>query len=93
MTALEMLKTNLQSHIERRAQLAEGEGVRFIKRSGYSVEAVIASYDKIISELQAEISELQNKKAARKQPQAKKTPTKNASKKKPQSKKKAKAAK
>jgi hypothetical protein len=88
MTALEMLKTNLQSHIERRAQLAEGEGVRFIKRSGYSVEAVIASYDKIISELQAEISELQNKKAARKQ-----APTKTAGKKKPQSKKKAKAAK
>jgi hypothetical protein len=94
MTKLEMLQTDLEFHVKRRAQLAAGEGTKFIKRAGYSVEDVIDSYNRIIASIEADIVEIETKKTAvKKKPQAKKTPTKTVGKKKPTGKKKAKAAK
>lgn len=95
MNKLEMLQHDLEMHTAQREKLAAGEGksVRLIKRAGHSVEAVIASYDKIIAEIREEISELESKKTARKKPQGKKIPTKTTGKKKPQGKKTVKVSK
>lgn len=90
MTKLQMLRNDLDVHVQHRENLAAGEckSARLIKRAGLSIETVIASYDKIIAEIREEIVELESKKTALKKPQGKKTPTKTTSKKKPRGKKK-----
>jgi hypothetical protein len=75
MTNLQILKSDLEMHVARREQLANGNGGFFIRREGYPVTGVLASYDKIIVSLKKEIADLEMKKTARKQPQ-KKTKTK-----------------
>ena len=75
MTNLQILKSDLEMHVARREQLANGNGGFFIRREGYPVTGVLASYDKIIVSLKKEIADLEIKKTARKQPQ-KKTKTK-----------------
>jgi hypothetical protein len=75
MTNLQILKSDLEIHVARREQLANGNGGFFIRREGYPVTGVLASYDKIIVSLKKEIADLEMKKTVRKQPQ-KKTKTK-----------------
>ena len=75
MTNLQILKSDLEMHVARREQLANGNGGFFIRREGYPVTGVLASYDKIIVSLKKEIADLEMKKTVRKQPQ-KKTKTK-----------------
>ena len=89
-----MLKHDLDLHTKQRETLAAGEGksARLIRRAGHSIDAVIASYDKIIAEIREEINEIESKKTARKTPQGKKTPTKTTGKKKPKAKKNPKTA-
>lgn len=75
---LDVLKNDLADHKARRAQLADNKGGYFIKREGYPVAGVIASYDKIIADLEAEIAEREGKGKAPKTKKAKnaKTPPK-----------------
>jgi hypothetical protein len=78
MTALDFLKTDLKTHTDRREQLASGKAGFFIKREGYPIAGVIASYDKIIASLEEEIAEREG--ASKKTP-SKKTPSKKKGKK------------
>jgi hypothetical protein len=82
MTNLQILKSDLEMHVARREQLANGNGGFFIRREGYPVTGVLASYDKIIVSLKKEIADLEMKKTARKQPQKKTTTKKKTSSKK-----------
>jgi|688.fasta_scaffold14164_26 hypothetical protein len=82
MTNLQILKSDLEMHVARREQLANGNGGFFIRREGYPVTGVLASYDKIIVSLKKEIADLEIKKTARKQPQKKTTTKKKTSSKK-----------
>ena len=61
MTKLDYLKSDLETHTERRDQLKSGKAGKFISRAGYPVSGVIASYDKIIASLEEEIAELEGK--------------------------------
>ena len=82
MTNLQILKSDLEMHVARREQLANGNGGFFIRREGYPVTGVLGSYDKINVSLKKEIADLEMKKTARKQPQKKTTTKKKTSSKK-----------
>ncbi len=90
MTKLEELQNELVYHTASRKDLLEkkGKSYKLLMRSGFPIEGVIASYDRIINSLEVEIASIEAKKAARKQPQKKAT-TKKTPKKKTSNKKKA----
>jgi|APGre2960657404_1045060.scaffolds.fasta_scaffold00034_19 hypothetical protein len=61
MTHLETLKTDLELLVKSREKLKDGTSGFFIKREGYSVDAVIHSYDKIILSIELEIASIEAK--------------------------------
>jgi hypothetical protein len=71
MTKLEELQNDLTYHIASRKGLLEkkGKSYRLLLQSGFPIEGVIASHDKIISDLEREIAFIKSKKALRKQAQ------------------------
>jgi hypothetical protein len=75
MTKLDYLKSDLETHTERRDQLKSGKAGKFISRAGYPISGVIASYDKIIASLEEEIAELEGKKKQGKKKAAKQSLT------------------
>jgi hypothetical protein len=90
MTKLQELQNELTYHTASRKDLLEktGKSYRLLLKSGFPIEGVIASYDRIIASLETEIAGIEAKAAARKQPQKKAT-TKKTPKKKTSNKKKA----
>jgi hypothetical protein len=71
MSNLKFLKADLADHLARREQLRTTECGSFIKRAGYTLSGVIASYDKIIASIEDEIVKLSAPKT-KKQKNAKK---------------------
>lgn len=66
MTLLQTLQTDLKIHNDSLKSLEEGTGGFFIRREGLSITALIHSYRKIISSIEAEIAVIEHRTAGRK---------------------------